>query len=85
MSNKNPSQLQNISLLMTLIFCSPSGISEEKTLNPVQLATLKAERIAREKAAAAQNAVSNLWYFFLQCFKAIVVCFILFVYSISYT
>lgn len=33
-----------------------SGISEEKTLNPVQLATMKAERIAREKAAAAQNA-----------------------------
>ena len=35
---------------------SCSGISEEKTLNPVQLATMKAERIAREKAAAAQNA-----------------------------
>ncbi|XP_068750575.1 helicase domino-like isoform X1 [Montipora capricornis] len=34
-----------------------SGISEEKTLNPVQLATMKAERIAREKAAASQNAV----------------------------
>ena len=30
-----------------------SGISEEKTLNPVQLASLKAERIAREKATVA--------------------------------
>jgi len=38
-----------------------SGISEEKTLNPVQLATMKADRIAREKAAAAQNAVVRIY------------------------
>ena len=42
------------------VLISCSGISEEKTLNPVQLATMKAERIAREKAAAAQNAVVRI-------------------------
>ena len=46
---------KNISVTVFLYSCS--GISEEKTLNPVQLATMKAERIAREKAAASQNAV----------------------------
>ena len=47
---------ENHSVVVNNILCSWSGISEEKTLNPVQLAGMKAERIAREKAAAAQNA-----------------------------
>ena len=42
------------------VLISCSGISEEKTLNPVQLATMKAERMAREKAAAAQNAAVRI-------------------------
>ena len=42
-------------IIPTVVVLSSSGISEEKTFNPVQLATMKAERIAREKAAAAQN------------------------------
>lgn len=47
-------------IIPTVVVLSSSGISEEKTFNPVQLATMKAERIAREKAAAAQNvAVRN--------------------------
>ena len=47
---------ENHCVVVNNVLCSWSGISEEKTLNPVQLAGMKAERIAREKAAAAQNA-----------------------------
>lgn len=46
--------IDKYSIVVNDVLCSWSGISEEKTLNPVQLATMKAERIAREKAAAAQ-------------------------------
>lgn len=66
-------------MLITVILCYPSGISEEKTLNPVQLAAIKTDRLNREKAAA----VSNLWCLFVQCCIAVVVSFHLVCFNLS--
>ena len=46
---------------LCVLFCS--GISEDKSPNPVHLATMKAERMNREKAAAVRN-----WHYFKHYF-----------------